>query len=65
MTQEAHKPEQLMKDLYWELNVFSDVSGVSQRLFDRDDWEVWKKFTANACLQEVGNDLTVTLEAHC
>lgn len=45
--------------------MFSLMFLVSQRLFDRDDWEVWKKFTANACLQEVGNDLTVTLEAHC
>ncbi|XP_028714285.1 alpha-enolase isoform X4 [Peromyscus leucopus] len=28
--------------------------------FDQDDWEAWKKFTASAGIQVVGDDLTVT-----
>ncbi|XP_072888377.1 enolase 1a, (alpha) isoform X1 [Hemitrygon akajei] len=28
--------------------------------FDQDDWEAWKKFTANTDIQVVGDDLTVT-----
>ncbi|XP_062889326.1 enolase 1a, (alpha) isoform X1 [Mobula hypostoma] len=28
--------------------------------FDQDDWEAWKKFTANTSIQVVGDDLTVT-----
>ncbi|XP_044527194.1 alpha-enolase-like [Gracilinanus agilis] len=28
--------------------------------FDQDDWEPWKTFTANAGIQVVGDDLTVT-----
>lgn len=28
--------------------------------FDQDDWEAWQKFTANAGIQVVGDDLTVT-----
>ena len=28
--------------------------------FDQDDWEAWSHFTANAQIQIVGDDLTVT-----
>lgn len=28
--------------------------------FDQDDWEAWRKFTASAGIQVVGDDLTVT-----
>ncbi|KFO95059.1 Alpha-enolase, partial [Calypte anna] len=28
--------------------------------FDQDDWAAWKKFTASAGIQVVGDDLTVT-----
>ncbi|XP_059808277.1 enolase 1a, (alpha) [Hypanus sabinus] len=46
-------------EMYTNFTTYYPVVSIEDP-FDQDDWEAWKKFTANTNIQVVGDDLTVT-----